>query len=295
MQEKIKAYLRDWDKPPSLDNIDFDTSIHLKNIREQGHRFEFGRYDRRDGSVEITLELPDPAHVPAQGSPEEWEQQREWYLKHSGNSAKTLRRGIAEGYILEEDCMGLVNAAEIMQMELKWRDMEFFYECLMSKMSWDEITYEFGEEEDSEAVERKRNIRTAKAYLEDGKNLTYRSIIDAKRLRNNILEGKPWTNHEFKKIGFKFPEFSNQARENVYVLDTLDEFLGIVDKLPRHIPRTELKHLVKLSKLDYSIIQEFKNEPWQVYEAIKEAYCSRADSSQEYNLRIEEVVFALGV
>lgn len=290
MQEIIRGYLRNWDEQPSLDNIDFDTMIYLKRMKKAGNGFEFGKVEWRDGSVEIKVELPEPPILPE--SQAEWEEKRQWYLQHAGNCVKTLRRGICEGYIIDGRGIGLdevwgdlANAASDMQNE------EAFGETP------DEI-YEYYHNPwiNNEGPTRRKNKEkpNPKRFLQKGQNLTYSLIEGAKILRNNLLEGRRWRSEDFRELGFELPEFKNYAQEAMYVIDTLESFLKEVGKSPREVPKRQLREIAKIAGLRGLPIQDSEN-PWQVYEVLKERYCLRTDSLREYNRRIEEVVFALRV
>jgi len=286
MREKIKAYLRDMDKPPSLDNIYFDSALYLRRMKEKGHNFEFGKYDWKDGSVEITVELPDPPHVPAHGSQEEWAEKREWYLKNAGKDIHSFIEGISGGYLTYEDD-GIITAGICDQLA------EWIYSTGSFADYNEEIFLE--QQEQTKIQKRKKDIPNPKRFLRLGKKLTYKLIEDAAKFREDILEGRVWTKRKFKEIGFKSPEFSNSAEEILYILDTLNGFIGAVRKRKGQMKKTLLRELMRTTGLNLSLIKESKKNPWEVYETLKQSYCAGAGSPREYDRRLESVVYALGL
>lgn len=297
MKEIVRANIKNPEDEVSLENLDFDSSLYLRRMKSKGHKFEFGRRYKGDAGIEmieIIVELPDPPKVLSPGSQEEWEEKRQWYLEHSGNSVKTLIRGICEGYIIEtpqrysrklidEVCGDLINAAQDMEMG-EGEDKSDLYEWLL----------EVYEREKGQRKSGRRKVSpNPRIFLQERRKLTYAVIENAKRLRIKMIEGKPWTNSEFERIGFKLPEFSTCAEEDNYIFNTLETFIRAVDSKPRLAPKLLLRKLVEDSGLDNSLVELAREFPWQVYEELKQNYCSLTDSSREYDRRIEEVVLAL--
>ncbi len=103
MEEKMKAYLREFDSVPSLENIDFETSLILKKVKKEGDSFEFGGYDPRDGSVEVIVQRPDVVNLNPFESEQEWHEKRKWYLSHAKQDYKLFCEGIMEGYLLQDN------------------------------------------------------------------------------------------------------------------------------------------------------------------------------------------------
>jgi hypothetical protein len=214
MQERIRAYLRDWDKSPSLDNIDFESSIYLKRAEKKGHNYEFGKYDSRDGSVEVIIERPDPVSKALPESQEEWLAKRKFYLQQGCSDAKIFREGMAEGYLTDDDWM------EAGQIDTQLTDLEDDYE---------------GEKLERMHEEHKVDMRN-------------RVRTERRRERMVDLNGRVLA---FKKIG------------------------GLLGR--------------KLSK------KEVEENPWEVYEELKQFYCANAPNTRIYDAWIDEVVFALGI
>lgn len=101
MIEKIVGFLRNQDNPPSLDNLDFETTRLLKT---QAISYEFEKIDYRDSSIQITAQFRDikdySAHIETN---EEWQEKRAWYLKNAMTSLNLFLEGEAEGYLCEQE------------------------------------------------------------------------------------------------------------------------------------------------------------------------------------------------
>ena len=214
MQEIITGFLRDWDKAPSLDNLDFDTYIYLRRAREVGNNFEFGRYNWKEGSVEIKIERPEFSNdqILVPGSAEEWREKRKFYLKHCGNNVKLLKQGITEGYIIDEDAEWMIapNTVE------DWNREEL-------------------EEEHLESI-----------YLES-----------LREKASKLTRAKHRKTCKSTKI--------------------------------------MLNRLIHNSGLSKSLVARAKENSYEVYEILKQAYCSGVQSTEEYEHRIAKIVFALEI
>ncbi|MBM3247691.1 hypothetical protein FJZ17_04095 [Candidatus Pacearchaeota archaeon] len=99
----IRGFLRNWDLPPSLDNLDWDTALLLKRRDRDKQEWEFGAYDFREGSVEIKLfddsedpNLKDPHYCETD---EDWQIKKLEWIKKGQCSWRLFKEGIAEGYI----------------------------------------------------------------------------------------------------------------------------------------------------------------------------------------------------
>ena len=110
MQQTIEAYVLNPDKPASLDNLDLGARSYLETIKENGHKFEFEKYNPITGLVGVTIEFPDLPTTPAPGSQEEWDERRAWYLEHAGTNFAALNRGLAEGYLINKDAEWMMTA-----------------------------------------------------------------------------------------------------------------------------------------------------------------------------------------
>jgi isopenicillin N synthase-like dioxygenase len=297
MQKIIKGYLRNWDEQPSLDNLDFDSFIYLKRMKKAGNSFKFGKVEWRDGSVEIKVELPDTEPVALPESQAEWEEKREWYLKHAGNCTKTLRRGICEGYIIEmpypkdfslnfldEVCGDLQPAAADMQNE---EDIEAVEMWVLQNM--------YEEWLENQRNPKRENWVNPREYLQENKRVNYSIIEKATKFRERILRGEKWRAEEFTKIGFALPKFENPAEEFCYISETLDDFLNAVQKRTRQYARSMLSGLVRSLNLNKSLVNTSRQDPWDAYELLKERYCSSVQDVREYDERIQDILFALGI
>ncbi len=261
-------------------------------MKEKEHKFEFGRYDWKNGSVEITIEFPDPLHLPPPGSQEEWEKQRKWYLKYAGSSLPTVMRGMAEGYLIDWNYQG--EDGDWMQFSSMQDQLtDFDYDTGAYKYRNYYVHCDDEWEEQPETRRSKKEATKLNTLLQKRRHVTNRLIVHAKKLRNNILERNLWTSQQFREIGFRLPRFSNSAEEDLYILRTLDKFVNAVAKRTRSVPKGMLRNLIRDSNLDPSLIKEAKDNPWKVYEELKQGYCLKADSLKEYDRRIDEVAFAL--
>lgn len=272
MKETLKANLRDRDQPPSLDNIDFESALYLKRLGSESH-FEFGKYDPRDGSVSVAVELPDPPVVNLPESQAEWQERRGWYLKHSGNYNTTALEGFCWGYLSDEDAewMGFPNSIDEYELESDHiRELE--------SLEWEE--------------EGKRNRSVnVRMFLDKGKRITPRFIGKVREFKDKIYDGQQWTLEDFGKIGFRIPKELDESEEIVYVLKTLDTFLDHVGTVNQSAG--VLAEMIEASGLEKSLIKLAKQNPWQVYSILKQAYCSTETSIVDYNRRVEEIIFAL--
>ncbi len=274
MKEALKANLRDQDQPPSLENIDFESASYLKQLGGESY-FEFGKYDPRDGSVAVVVELPDPPVVNLPESQAEWQERREWYLRHSGNYNTTALEGLCWGYLSEEDAEwmsfpnSILNEYELGSDHI--RELE--------SLEW---------EEEERKRQRPVNVRM---FLDKGKLISPSFIGKVREFKDKIYSGQPWTLEDFGKIGFKIPGELDESEEMFYVLKTLDTFLDHVGTVNQSAE--VLAEIIKASKLEKSLIQLARQNPWQVYSTLKQAYCSTETSIVDYNRRIEEIIFAL--
>jgi hypothetical protein len=57
MSKVIYGSVRDPSKPMSLENIDFETSLYLRELRYGGIFYEFGVYNPKSGLVKITVDV----------------------------------------------------------------------------------------------------------------------------------------------------------------------------------------------------------------------------------------------
>ena len=68
-----------------------------------------------------------------------------------------------------------------------------------------------------------------------------------------------------------------------------------MQKRTKQYARSMLGGLVRSLELNPSLVNTARQDPWNVYETLKERYCNDVRSIGEYNDRIEEIVFGLGV
>jgi hypothetical protein len=214
MKETLKGALIDFSKPASLDNLDFDTALIVRRAKEKGFDFEFGKYDRRDGSIEVMVERPDPPYVPAPGSQEEWEEKREWYLKNAGTDYKLFFKGLSEGYLID---WGPLFGDRFIWND--WGDFEDWSrlieyweedECTWWKRLWNELEWKKRREEwkqEELAIRRQRyrernppkpkERRITKNGIKFIRQITKRSEINLD-LPREALES-PWETYEMLK------------------------------------------------------------------------------------------------
>lgn len=318
MKEKIVGFVRFSDKPIELDNLDFDSMLEIRRAIEKGQKCSFGEYDWRIGGVEIIIERPDLPYSPKPSPQEEWEEKRKWYLEHSENCSKTLRRGLCEGYIicrwpyysnrpddrayfsvwslsdrfyasrgLDEVCGDMVNAMQDMESEDDER------ECEEDWLEYKLEEREYLRKEGRDKIEKLEPLKP-QGFLRGAKKLTWSLIEKADRLLADVLEHKPWTYSEFKRLGFKFPKNMSKPEANEYVLTTLQDFMKALYRTRVSTSRKILRGLIGELGLDKALFYEAQKEPWIAYETLKQAYCNRARSPVEYDLRLREVLFAIG-
>jgi hypothetical protein len=293
MLEKFRAYLKDWDGKVVPENLDFESWRDIKNAREKGHPVEFREYDWKDASIEVNIKRPDPPKVLLPESQEDWERKREWYLKNAVGNPNLLREGISWGYIIEtprpdwcnvgfldEVCGDFPEEAEYMQTE----------DYIEESLDWE--YQQFCEEK---KTNMQRKFPKPRDFPPSVNRLTHERINKIQKFKEMVYSGEPWKIQQFIDIGFVLPEFENKAEEFSYVVESLDGFAEAVSRKPNNQRRSALSGLVRILGLDKSLVNEARQDLWGAYEIFKTANYYTANNLQEYNFRMSEIVFALGI
>lgn len=303
MIEIVVAYLRNFDAEKggelTPDNLDLSTAGLIRAAKEKGHKFEFGKYNWREGSVEIHIERPDQAFVPAPGSQEEWEQKRAWYLKHSENSAPVARKGVSEGYItrsrarLQEG----YSCDEDWQVPIVCPD---YWMGLKKEVSLETLLkIQRQENTGSNIIKGELNPRD---FLFDDLKLTPNRVEKVRKFRDKIYSGAIWSPWDIQDVGLFLPMELFQLRRQErteYALRTLNTFLQLCDtQVPftaREYRKKEQRIFITSLGLPPNLIKDIKKDPWSVYEQVKAAYCSEELPPAEYERRIEELTSVLEI
>lgn len=223
MKETIRAGLIYFDKPASLDNLDFDSLLLIRRAKEIGQGFEFGKYDRRDGTIEVIIERPDPPQPLKPGSQEEWDEKRAWYLEHARTDYRLFAQGMCEGWLTQDAQMttGFTDDWAILEDWLgyidSWKEEYPWWERLENQLEWEQRDSESKLERSQKMIEL--NSRR-KCYVGlDERKITKKSLKFITQIANKAgikidLPGEaldhPWETYEKLKQIYATEVFNSE-------------------------------------------------------------------------------------